>query len=118
MRLRHVDCVTASGLDDCRLCTPGHEVLGRWGDHLVVGGDFGDHCAPRRVDYEDDGTVPRMDNAFRCYCIVGQRYRRILNDSEMVAAFGQYLVDVLPSRTVHESTVNEDDREFCRLRCS
>ncbi len=37
--LRHVDRVTARYLDDCRTCALGHETLGRWWDHLVVGGD-------------------------------------------------------------------------------
>src|SRR5438876_5602780 len=36
---RHVDGVTARDLDDCRTYALRHEPLGRWWDHLVVGGN-------------------------------------------------------------------------------
>jgi hypothetical protein len=59
--------------------------------------------------YEDHPAVLGADSAFGYGDIVGQRNRRVLNDAHVVTVLFQDLVNVLPTGTVHETTVNEND---------
>jgi hypothetical protein len=61
------------------------------------------------MTYEHYPAVLRADSALGYGDIVGQRYRRILNDGDVVAVLLQYLLHALPTGTVHETTVNEND---------
>src|SRR6267142_1065725 len=57
------------------------------------------------------------NNELGCGNIVGERYRRILNDSDSVAVLPQDVIDALPTRAVHKTTVHQDNR-LCSQTCS
>src|SRR6266446_5367476 len=86
-------------------------------DLWIVAG-FGDHRSSIGVAYENHRAVLRMNNAFGCGDIVGQRYRRILDDGDIVAVLLQYLIDALPTGTVHEATVDKNESYSRRIRYS
>src|SRR6266705_2729831 len=50
-----------------------------------------------------------VNNAFGYGDIIGERYRRILNDRNCVAVFSQDVIDALPTRAVHKTTVHQDN---------
>ena len=64
---------------------------------------------------KDHGASLCCNNALGCGDIVGQRYRRILDDGDIVAVFLQYPIDALPTGPVHEATVDENDSHFRRI---
>src|SRR5713226_3745005 len=86
-------------------------------DLWIVAG-FGDHRSSVGVADENHRAVLLMNNAFGCGDIVGQRYRRILDDGDIVAVLLQYLIDALPTGTVHEAPVDKNDSYFRRIRYS
>ena len=49
-----------------------------------------------------------VNNAFGYGDIIGERYRRILNDRNCVAVLPQNVIDALPTRAVHKTTVHQN----------
>src|SRR2546425_5420268 len=86
-------------------------------DLWIVAG-FGDHRSSVGVADEKHRAVLRVNNAFGCGDIAGQRDRRILDDGDTVAVLLQYLIDALPTGTVHEATVDKNESDFRRMRYS
>ena len=74
---------------------------------MVAG--LGDYRSAVGVADENHWATLRSNNALRRGDIVGQRYRRILNDAHRVAVLRQDLIDAFPTRAVHEATVDEND---------
>src|ERR1700686_3526702 len=58
---------------------------------------------------EHYGVSLSVNNALGCGDIVGERYRRILNDLDRVAGPPQDVIDALPTRAVHKTTVHQDN---------
>ena len=58
---------------------------------------------------EDDRLACRVDGPLGHGNVVGERQRRILDDTDFVAVLLQVLVDALPTGAVHETAVDEDD---------
>ena len=60
------------------------------------------------------GDVSNLDTSLGHKAILhnlnGERTRRILDDTDSVAAPCQVLVDTLPAGAVHETAVDKDDR--------
>src|SRR6266550_7375460 len=49
------------------------------------------------------------NDALGCGNIVGERYRRILNDRDRVTVLPQNVIDALPTRAVHKPTVDQNN---------
>src|ERR1700731_1689723 len=58
---------------------------------------------------EDDRAVLRCDCALRDHHVVRQRDGRILDDCDRVAVLLQGFVDALPTGSVHQTAVDEND---------
>src|SRR6266536_297263 len=57
---------------------------------------------------EDYRAGLSVNNAFGYGDIIGERYRRILNDRDSVAVLPQNVIDALPTRAVHKATVHQN----------
>src|SRR3979490_1293929 len=57
---------------------------------------------------ENYGVSLSVNNALGRSDIVGERYRRILNDRDSVAVLPQDVIDALPTRAVHKTTVHQN----------
>jgi hypothetical protein len=68
---------------------------------------------PYEVADEDDRFALLVDDTLRHGNVVGVRDRRILDDTHAVAVLLQLVVDALPAGSVHEATVNKNDRPRC-----
>src|ERR1700682_5934421 len=66
---------------------------------------------------ENYGASLSVNNALSRSDIVGERCRRILNDRDRVAVLPQDVIDALPTRAVHKTTVHQDNR-LCSQTCS
>src|ERR1700682_6292157 len=66
---------------------------------------------------ENYGASLSVNNALSRSDIVGERCRRILNDRDRVAVLPQNVIDALPTRAVHKTTVHQDYR-LCSQTCS
>ena len=55
------------------------------------------------------GSLCRVDRPLGHGNVVGERDRRILDDSDVVAVLLQVLVDALPAGAVHETAVDKND---------
>ena len=84
-------------------------------DLWIVAG-LGDHGSAVGVADKNYRTALRGKNALGCGDVVGQRCRRILDDTDGIAVFPEDLVNGLPARTVHKATVNENNAR-CRRTC-
>jgi len=62
------------------------------------------------VANKDDGRLLPCNDPSRRRHIVEQRQRWVLDDAHVVTVIPQDLVDTFPTRTVHEATMDEDDR--------
>src|SRR5689334_20945712 len=69
---------------------------------------FGDHHAAIGVSHENRGIVLSVEDEPRRRHVIGQRGGRILDDADAVAISRENSVDTLPTRTVYETTVNEN----------
>jgi hypothetical protein len=58
---------------------------------------------------EDDRFALRVDDTLGHGNVVGERERRILHDSDAVAALVELVVDAMPARAVDEAAVDEND---------
>src|SRR6266446_6019802 len=57
---------------------------------------------------EDYRAGLSVNNAFGYGDIIGERYRWILNDLDSVPVLPQDVIDALPTRTVHKTTVHQN----------
>jgi hypothetical protein len=65
------------------------------------------------VPDENDRAALHSDGALSNGDVVGERRGRILNDGHIISVLLQRLVDALPSGSVHEAAVNENDILYC-----
>ena len=77
--------------------------------NLRIVAGFGDHRSAIRVANENRRPVLRSKNALGSRHIVLQRYRRVLDDADVVTVLLQDLVDALPAGAVHKATVDQND---------
>src|SRR5919106_5632276 len=63
---------------------------------------------------EDDRLARRVNSPLRDSNVVGERERRILDDTDAVAIRLQLVVDALPARAVYETAVYQNDGPCCR----
>src|SRR2546422_884873 len=78
-----------------------HEPCNLW----IVSG-FSDHRPSIGVADENCRSVLRCKNSLGNRNVVVQRYRRVLDDADIVAVPLQNLVDALPASAVHKATVD------------
>ena len=84
--LRHVDRVTALDLDDGRARALGHELLGRWRDHLVVGCDQipARFASPRRFA---DCAVESLDSPRHLASAMKSAFSLLTSAAKLAANF-------------------------------
>jgi hypothetical protein len=70
---------------------------------------FGNHHAAVRVPDENNGAVRTCDGALRRSHVIGERCSRVLDDGYGIALFLEQFVDLLPTRSVDESSVYQYD---------
>src|SRR5262245_5408163 len=61
------------------------------------------------MPYENDFTAQTVDRGFCDRDIIGQGSGRVLNNRDVVASFLEDVLYACPSRTVHKSSVNENN---------
>src|SRR6266849_8048216 len=66
---------------------------------------------------EDYRAGLSVNNAFGYGDIIGERYRRILNDRNCVAVLPQNVIDALPTRAVDKTAVHQNHC-LCSQTCS
>src|SRR6266403_1286039 len=70
---------------------------------------FSDYRSPVGMANENRRSVLRCKNSLgNCYVVL-QRYRRILDDADLIAVPLQDFVDALPAGAIHKATMDEND---------
>src|SRR6266850_329343 len=70
---------------------------------------FSDYRSPVGMANENCRSVLRCKSSLGNRNVVFQRYRRILNDADLVAVSLQDFVDALPAGAVHKATMDENN---------
>jgi len=68
------------------------------------------------VPDENYRAILRGNDSPSCRDIIGQRYRRILNDGDIEAILPEYFVDTFPTGAVNKTTVDENNCPCFEIR--
>src|SRR6267378_6192248 len=77
--------------------------------NLGIVSGFSDYCSPVGVADENCRSVLRCKNALGSRHVVLQRYRRVLDDADVIAVLLQDTVDTFPARAVCKTSMNQND---------